>query len=266
MNKIISVSNELITTSYSRAIRELNLESVKNNLISSVDENSNNESTKQVIRGIISYTIVPNEVIVEDMTNEAKLAAEKQVIPVMINEGETVALAGELITPEKVELISQSGNTLSSRGTGFTKYILALIAILIPTAIWIIYIYNLHMDVYLSNKFFILMVGNLLTLMVSAIAERFSVSLVPLLALALITAIYVDVRLTIPNSINVIVLLTIFYRITNTEIIYLLTLVVLIAVYGNSFGNKINIFKVSLISAILALHFIPSLGWRLLME
>ena len=92
MNKIISVSNELITTSYSRAIRELNLESVKNNLISSVDEISNNESTKQVIRGIISYTIVPNEVIDEDMTNEAKLAAEKQVIPVMVNEGETVAL------------------------------------------------------------------------------------------------------------------------------------------------------------------------------
>lgn len=92
MNKIISVSNELITTSYSRAIRELNLESVKNNLISSVDEISNNESTKQVIRGIISYTIVPNEVNDEDMTNEAKLAAEKQVIPVMVNEGETVAL------------------------------------------------------------------------------------------------------------------------------------------------------------------------------
>lgn len=252
LNKIISVSNDLLSSAYSRGIRELNLENEKINLINSVDEISEDGNMGGIIKKIISYSMVPNEIVDEELTENARNNAAERVEPVMVNEGDTVALAGELITADKVELISKSGNKLDTNESIGIKFIRAALLILLPMVIWLAYIYNLQSSVYLSNKFIVLIIANLILLMISALSVRLSPIFIPIIALALITGIYVHEKMTIPNAIYMILVASIFYGLMGEEIVFLLLAIFPVGIFINKNSSNSEIFRVSLISSLLA--------------
>lgn len=68
-----------------------------------------NRTAREVVQELARYAIMPNKFYDKEATNEARSEAREGAARVVIPEGQVIVAKGELITPEKYELLENAG-------------------------------------------------------------------------------------------------------------------------------------------------------------
>jgi len=68
-----------------------------------------NRTAREIVQELARYAIMPNKFYDKEATNEARASARENTARVVIPEGEVIVAKGELITPEKYELLENAG-------------------------------------------------------------------------------------------------------------------------------------------------------------
>jgi putative nucleotidyltransferase with HDIG domain len=254
-NNIVSISSDLLSDTFNRGVRENNLSSELELLINSVDDLEKNEKANNVIKDILRNALTPNEIIDEERTEQLKNQAVEQVEPVIVEVGDIVLLKGETITEDKLNLLLLSGNNISDGNRNIFFRFGPYIFILALTFIYTMYLYTIEESVYLSSKFYIILISNLLGILMSSILSNINIVLIPALLIALIVSFYIDRSLVLINGLYFSILVFYFEKINGAGLTYLNIIGILVVIFINRKNSRYTNFVVSvgitLVSAIL---------------
>lgn len=254
-NNIVSISSDLLSDTFNRGVRENNLSSELELLINSVDDLEKNEKANNVIKDILRNALTPNEIIDEERTEQLKNQAVEQVQPVIVEVGDIVLLKGETITEDKLNLLLLSGNNISDGNRNIFFRFGPYIFILALTFIYTMYLYTIEESVYLSSKFYIILISNLLGILMSSILSNINIVLIPALLIALIVSFYIDRSLVLINGLYFSILVFYFEKINGAGLTYLNIIGILVVIFINRKNSRYTNFVVSvgitLVSAIL---------------
>ena len=254
-NNIVSISSDLLSDTFNRGVRENNLSSELELLINSVDDLEKNEKANNVIKDILRNALTPNEIIDEERTEQLKNQAVEQVEPVIVEVGDIVLLKGETITEDKLNLLLLSGNNISDGNRNIFFRFGPYIFILALTFIYTMYLYTIEESVYLSSKFYIILISNLLGILMSSMLSSINIVLIPSLLIALIVSFYIDRSLVLINGLYFSILVFYFEKINGAGLTYLNIIGILVVIFINRKNSRYTNFVVSvgitLVSAIL---------------
>lgn len=254
-NNIVSISSDLLSDTFNRGVRENNLSSELELLINSVDDLETNEKANNVIKDILRNALTPNEIIDEERTEQLKNQAVEQVEPVIVEVGDIVLLKGETITEDKLNLLLLSGNNISDGNRNIFFRFGPYIFILALTFIYTMYLYTIEESVYLSSKFYIILISNLLGILMSSMLSSINIVLIPSLLIALIVSFYIDRSLVLINGLYFSILVFYFEKINGAGLTYLNIIGILVVIFINRKNSRYTNFVVSvgitLVSAIL---------------
>lgn len=253
INKISSISLDLLAGTYNRGVKESDLATELDLLKESVKGLEDNPRSADVIKEILSSALVANEVLDEEKTNELKSLAEEKVEPVIIEKGDIVILKGETITEEKLELLALSGNQLTDGSNlGFLRQFTPHIFIIVSIVVYTIYIYNLEPLIYLSSKLYIILISNLTAIIMTYFLSQINALLIPVLMVALIISFYVEKRIILVNGLYISVLISYFETISIAAFAYLNLIGVLVMIFVKNDNSRNSNFVMSVISAVIA--------------
>ncbi|WP_127533013.1 HD family phosphohydrolase [Paenibacillus kobensis] len=88
-----------------------------------------NRTAREIVQELARYAIMPNKFYDKESTNAARASARENTARVAIPEGEVIVAKGELITPEKYELLENAG-LLQDRKTYWPQLGTLLLSIL----------------------------------------------------------------------------------------------------------------------------------------
>ncbi|NME48994.1 HD family phosphohydrolase [Enterococcus cecorum] len=261
LNEIQSLSLKYIDQEFKKQIKEADVTAILKELNQQVNELKTTETSKNLVKTILSKAIVPNSFLNEKKTEQLRQKARDDVQPVMIYQGEIIVREGSQIDAAAMEKLKLLGLT-NQRGSIFPMVALILVIIL-----QLIVLYSITRQEKDLKRRIIKIVFYLLMMFVSIVVmktiqviQNESISYLSLLYPAMFTPFAVNVllerRLAIVAALFQVILVNfIFYDAIGTSVVTIIVIAYLFAGLMGTLLKRHNLYKQRLQAMLLALGF-----------
>ena len=261
LNEIQSLSLKYIDQEFKKQIKEADVTAILKELNQQVNELKTTETSKNLVKTILSKAIVPNSFLNEKKTEQLRQKARDDVQPVMIYQGEIIVREGSQIDAAAMEKLKLLGLT-NRRGSIFPMVALILVIIL-----QLIVLYSITRQEKDLKRRIIKIVFYLLMMFVSIVVmktiqviQNESISYLSLLYPAMFTPFAVNVllerRLAIVAALFQVILVNfIFYDAIGTSVVTIIVIAYLFAGLMGTLLKRHNLYKQRLQAMLLALGF-----------
>lgn len=261
LNEIQSLSLKYIDQEFKKQIKEADVTAILKELNQQVNELKTTETSKNLVKTILSKAIVPNSFLNEKKTEQLRQKARDDVQPVMIYQGEIIVREGSQIDAAAMEKLKLLGLT-NQRGSIFPMVALILVIIL-----QLIVLYSITRQEKDLKRRIIKIVFYLLMMFVSIVVmktiqviQNESISYLSLLYPAMFTPFAVNIllerRLAIVAALFQVILVNfIFYDAIGTSVVTIIVIAYLFAGLMGTLLKRHNLYKQRLQAMLLALGF-----------
>ena len=261
LNEIQSLSLKYIDQEFKKQIKEADVTAILKELNQQVNELKTTETSKNLVKTILSKAIVPNSFLNEKKTEQLRQKARDDVQPVMIYQGEIIVREGSQIDAAAMEKLKLLGLT-NQRGSIFPMVALILVIIL-----QLIVLYSITRQEKDLKRRIIKIVFYLLMMFVSIVVmktiqviQNESISYLSLLYPAMFTPFAVNVllerRLAIVAALFQVILVNfIFYDAIGTSVVTIIVIAYLFAGLMGTLLKRHNLYNQRLQAMLLALGF-----------
>ena len=261
LNEIQSLSLKYIDQEFKKQIKEADVTAILKELNQQVNELKTTETSKNLVKTILSKAIVPNSFLNEKKTEQLRQKARDDVQPVMIYQGEIIVREGSQIDAAAMEKLKLLGLT-NQRGSIFP-----MVALILVIVLQLIVLYSITRQEKDLKRRIIKIVFYLLMMFVSIVVMKTiqviqdeSISYLSLLYPAMFTPFAVNVllerRLAIVAALFQVILVNfIFYDAIGTSVVTIIVIAYLFAGLMGTLLKRHNLYKQRLQVMLLALGF-----------
>lgn len=261
LNEIQSLSLKYIDQEFKKQIKEADVTAILKELNQQVNELKTTETSKNLVKTILSKAIVPNSFFNEKKTEQLRQKARDDVQPVMIYQGEIIVREGSQIDAAAMEKLKLLGLT-NQRGSIFP-----MVALILVIVLQLIVLYSITCQEKDLKRRIIKIVFYLLMMFVSIVVmktiqviQNESISYLSLLYPAMFTPFAVNVllerRLAIVAALFQVILVNfIFYDAIGTSVVTIIVIAYLFAGLMGTLLKRHNLYKQRLQAMLLALGF-----------
>ncbi|WP_171335697.1 HD family phosphohydrolase [Enterococcus cecorum] len=261
LNEIQSLSLKYIDQEFKKQIKEADVTAILKELNQQVNELKTTETSKNLVKTILSKAIVPNSFLNEKKTEQLRQKARDDVQPVMIYQGEIIVREGSQIDAAAMEKLKLLGLT-NQRGSIFP-----MVALILVIVLQLIVLYSITRQEKDLKRRIIKIVFYLLMMFVSIVVMKTiqviqdeSISYLSLLYPAMFTPFAVNVllerRLAIVAALFQVILVNfIFYDAIGTSVVTIIVIAYLFAGLMGTLMKRHNLYNQRLQAMLLALGF-----------
>lgn len=261
LNEIQSLSLKYIDQEFKKQIKEADVTAILKELNQQVNELKTTETSKNLVKTILSKAIVPNSFLNEKKTEQLRQKARDDVQPVMIYQGEIIVREGSQIDAAAMEKLKLLGLT-NQRGSIFP-----MVALILAIVLQLIVLYSITRQEKDLKRRIIKIVFYLLMMFVSIVVMKTiqviqdeSISYLSLLYPAMFTPFAVNVllerRLAIVAALFQVILVNfIFYDAIGTSVVTIIVIAYLFAGLMGTLMKRHNLYNQKLQAMLLALGF-----------
>lgn len=261
LNEIQSLSLKYIDQEFKKQIKEADVTAILKELNQQVNELKTTETSKNLVKTILSKAIVPNSFLNEKKTEQLRQKARDDVQPVMIYQGEIIVREGSQIDAAAMEKLKLLGLT-NQRGSIFP-----MVALILVIVLQLIVLYSITCQEKDLKRRIIKIVFYLLMMFVSIVVMKTiqviqdeSISYLSLLYPAMFTPFAVNVllerRLAIVAALFQVILVNfIFYDAIGTSVVTIIVIAYLFAGLMGTLMKRHNLYNQRLQAMLLALGF-----------
>lgn len=261
LNEIQSLSLKYIDQEFKKQIKEADVTAILKELNQQVNELKTTETSKNLVKTILSKAIVPNSFLNEKKTEQLRQKARDDVQPVMIYQGEIIVREGSQIDAAAMEKLKLLGLT-NQRGSIFP-----MVALILAIVLQLIVLYSITRQEKDLKRRIIKIVFYLLMMFVSIVVMKTiqviqdeSISYLSLLYPAMFTPFTVNVllerRLAIVAALFQVILVNfIFYDAIGTSVVTIIVIAYLFAGLMGTLMKRHNLYNQRLQAMLLALGF-----------
>lgn len=261
LNEIQSLSLKYIDQEFKKQIKEADVTAILKELNQQVNELKTTETSKNLVKTILSKAIVPNSFLNEKKTEQLRQKARDDVQPVMIYQGEIIVREGSQIDAAAMEKLKLLGLT-NQRGSIFP-----MVALILAIVLQLIVLYSITRQEKDLKRRIIKIVFYLLMMFVSIVVMKTiqviqdeSISFLSLLYPAMFTPFAVNVllerRLAIVAALFQVILVNfIFYDAIGTSVVTIIVIAYLFAGLMGTLMKRHNLYNQRLQAMLLALGF-----------
>lgn len=261
LNEIQSLSLKYIDQEFKKQIKEADVTAILKELNQQVNELKTTETSKNLLKTILSKAIVPNSFLNEKKTEQLRQKARDDVQPVMIYQGEIIVREGSQIDAAAMEKLKLLGLT-NQRGSIFP-----MVALILVIVLQLIVLYSITCQEKDLKRRIIKIVFYLLMMFVSIVVMKTiqviqdeSISYLSLLYPAMFTPFAVNVllerRLAIVAALFQVILVNfIFYDAIGTSVVTIIVIAYLFAGLMGTLMKRHNLYNQRLQAMLLALGF-----------
>lgn len=261
LNEIQSLSLKYIDQEFKKQIKEADVTAILKELNQQVNELKTTETSKNLVKTILSKAIVPNSFLNEKKTEQLRQKARDDVQPVMIYQGEIIVREGSQIDAAAMEKLKLLGLT-NQRGSIFP-----MVALILAIVLQLIVLYSITRQEKDLKRRIIKVVFYLLMMFVSIVVMKTiqviqdeSISYLSLLYPAMFTPFAVNVllerRLAIVAALFQVILVNfIFYDAIGTSVVTIIVIAYLFAGLMGTLMKRHNLYNQRLQAMLLALGF-----------
>ena len=261
LNEIQSLSLKYIDQEFKKQIKEADVTAILKELNQQVNELKTTDTSKNLVKTILSKAIVPNSFLNEKKTEQLRQKARDDVQPVMIYQGEIIVREGSQIDAAAMEKLKLLGLT-NQRGSIFP-----MVALILVIVLQLIVLYSITCQEKDLKRRIIKIVFYLLMMFVSIVVMKTiqviqdeSISYLSLLYPAMFTPFAVNVllerRLAIVAALFQVILVNfIFYDAIGTSVVTIIVIAYLFAGLMGTLLKRHNLYKQRLQAILLALGF-----------
>lgn len=261
LNEVQSLSLKFIDQEFKKQIKEADVTAILKELNQQVNELKTTETSKNLVKTILSKAIVPNSFLNEKKTEQLRQKARDDVQPVMIYQGEIIVREGSQIDAAAMEKLKLLGLT-NQRGSIFP-----MVALILVIVLQLIVLYSITCQEKDLKRRIIKIVFYLLMMFVSIVVMKTiqviqdeSISYLSLLYPAMFTPFAVNVllerRLAIVAALFQVILVNfIFYDAIGTSVVTIIVIAYLFAGLMGTLLKRHNLYKQRLQVMLLALGF-----------
>lgn len=261
LNEIQSLSLKYIDQEFKKQIKEADVTAILKELNQQVNELKTTETSKNLVKTILSKAIVPNSFLNEKKTEQLRQKARDDVQPVMIYQGEIIVREGSQIDAAAMEKLKLLGLT-NQRGSIFP-----MVALILVIVLQLIVLYSITCQEKDLKRRIIKIVFYLLMMFVSIVVmktiqviQNESISYLSLLYPAMFTPFAVNVllerRLAIVAALFQVILVNfIFYDAIGTSVVTIIVIAYLFAGLMGTLMKRHNLYNQRLQAMLLALGF-----------
>lgn len=261
LNEIQSLSLKYIDQELKKQIKEADVTAILKELNQQVNELKTTETSKNLVKTILSKAIVPNSFLNEKKTEQLRQKARDDVQPVMIYQGEIIVREGSQIDAAAMEKLKLLGLT-NQRGSIFP-----MVALILAIVLQLIVLYSITRQEKDLKRRIIKIVFYLLMMFVSIVVMKTiqviqdeSISYLSLLYPAMFTPFAVNVllerRLAIVAALFQVILVNfIFYDAIGTSVVTIIVIAYLFAGLMGTLMKRHNLYNQRLQAMLLALGF-----------
>ncbi|CAI3463279.1 HDIG domain-containing protein [Enterococcus cecorum] len=261
LNEIQSLSLKYIDQEFKKQIKEADVTAILKELNQQVNELKTTETSKNIVKTILSKAIVPNSFLNEKKTEQLRQKARDDVQPVMIYQGEIIVREGSQIDAAAMEKLKLLGLT-NQRGSIFP-----MVALILAIVLQLIVLYSITRQEKDLKRRIIKIVFYLLMMFVSIVVMKTiqviqdeSISYLSLLYPAMFTPFAVNVllerRLAIVAALFQVILVNfIFYDAIGTSVVTIIVIAYLFAGLMGTLMKRHNLYNQRLQAMLLALGF-----------
>ncbi|CAI3348790.1 HDIG domain-containing protein [Enterococcus cecorum] len=261
LNEIQSLSLKYIDQEFKKQIKEADVTAILKELNQQVNELKTTETSKNLVKTILSKAIVPNSFLNEKKTEQLRQKARDDVQPVMIYQGEIIVREGSQIDAAAMEKLKLLGLT-NQRGSIFP-----MVALILAIVLQLIVLYSITRQEKDLKRRIIKIVFYLLMMFVSIVVMKTiqviqdeSISYLSLLYPAMFTPFAVNVllerRLAIVAALFQVILVNfIFYDAIGTSVVIIIVIAYLFASLMGTLMKRHNLYNQRLQAMLLALGF-----------
>ncbi|CAI3286364.1 HDIG domain-containing protein [Enterococcus cecorum] len=261
LNEIQSLSLKYIDQVFKKQIKEADVTAILKELNQQVNELKTTETSKNLVKTILSKAIVPNSFLNEKKTEQLRQKARDDVQPVMIYQGEIIVREGSQIDAAAMEKLKLLGLT-NQRGSIFP-----MVALILAIVLQLIVLYSITRQEKDLKRRIIKIVFYLLMMFVSIVVMKTiqviqdeSISYLSLLYPAMFTPFAVNVllerRLAIVAALFQVILVNfIFYDAIGTSVVTIIVIAYLFAGLMGTLMKRHNLYNQRLQAMLLALGF-----------
>lgn len=261
LNEIQSLSLKYIDQEFKKQIKEADVTAILKELNQQVNELKTTETSKNLVKTILSKAIVPNSFLNEKKTEQLRQKARDDVQPVMIYQGEIIVREGSQIDAAAMEKLKLLGLT-NQRGSIFP-----MVALILAIVLQLIVLYSITRQEKDLKRRIIKIVFYLLMMFVSIVVMKTiqviqdeSISYLSLLYPAMFTPFAVNVllerRLAIVAALFQVILVNfIFYDAIGTSVVTIIVIAYLFASLMGTLMKRHNLYSQRLQAMLLALGF-----------
>lgn len=261
LNEVQSLSLKFIDQEFKKQIKEADVTAILKELNQQVNELKTTETSKNLVKTILSKAIVPNSFLNEKKTEQLRQKARDDVQPVMIYQGEIIVREGSQIDAAAMEKLKLLGLT-NQRGSIFP-----MVALILVIVLQLIVLYSITRQEKDLKRRIIKIVFYLLMMFVSIVVMKTiqviqdeSISYLSLLYPAMFTPFAVNVllerRLAIVAALFQVILVNfIFYDAIGTSVVTIIVIAYLFAGLMGTLMKRHNLYNQRLQAMLLALGF-----------
>lgn len=261
LNELQSLSLKYIDQEFKKQIKEADVTAILKELNQQVNELKTTETSKNLVKTILSKAIVPNSFLNEKKTEQLRQKARDDVQPVMIYQGEIIVREGSQIDAAAMEKLKLLGLT-NKRGSIFP-----MVALILVIVLQLIVLYSITCQEKDLKRRIIKIVFYLLMMFVSIVVMKTiqviqdeSISYLSLLYPAMFTPFAVNVllerRLAIVAALFQVILVNfIFYDAIGTSVVTIIVIAYLFAGLMGTLMKRHNLYNQRLQAMLLALGF-----------
>lgn len=261
LNEIQSLSLKYIDQEFKKQIKEADVTAILKELNQQVNELKTTETSKNLVKTILSKAIVPNSFLNEKKTEQLRQKARDDVQPVMIYQGEIIVREGSQIDAAAMEKLKLLGLT-NQRGSIFP-----MVALILAIVLQLIVLYSITRQEKDLKRRIIKIVFYLLMMFVSIVVMKTiqviqdeSISYLSLLYPAMFTPFAVNIllerRLAIVAALFQVILVNfIFYDAIGTSVVTIIVIAYLFAGLMGTLMKRHNLYNQRLQAMLLALGF-----------
>lgn len=261
LNEVQSLSLKFIDQEFKKQIKEADVTAILKELNQQVNELKTTETSKNLVKTILSKAIVPNSFLNEKKTEQLRQKARDDVQPVMIYQGEIIVREGSQIDAAAMEKLKLLGLT-NQRGSIFP-----MVALILVIVLQLIVLYSITCQEKDLKRRIIKIVFYLLMMFVSIVVMKTiqviqdeSISYLSLLYPAMFTPFAINVllerRLAIVAALFQVILVNfIFYDAIGTSVVTIIVIAYLFAGLMGTLLKRHNLYKQRLQVMLLALGF-----------
>lgn len=261
LNEVQSLSLKFIDQEFKKQIKEADVTAILKELNQQVNELKTTETSKNLVKTILSKAIVPNSFLNEKKTEQLRQKARDDVQPVMIYQGEIIVREGSQIDAAAMEKLKLLGLT-NQRGSIFP-----MVALILVIVLQLIVLYSITRQEKDLKRRIIKIVFYLLMMFVSIVVMKTiqviqdeSISYLSLLYPAMFTPFAVNIllerRLAIVAALFQVILVNfIFYDAIGTSVVTIIVIAYLFAGLMGTLMKRHNLYNQRLQAMLLALGF-----------
>lgn len=261
LNEVQSLSLKFIDQEFKKQIKEADVTAILKELNQQVNELKTTETSKNLVKTILSKAIVPNSFLNEKKTEQLRQKARDDMQPVMIYQGEIIVREGSQIDAAAMEKLKLLGLT-NQRGSIFP-----MVALILVIVLQLIVLYSITRQEKDLKRRIIKIVFYLLMMFVSIVVMKTiqviqdeAISYLSLLYPAMFTPFAVNIllerRLAIVAALFQVILVNfIFYDAIGTSVVTIIVIAYLFAGLMGTLMKRHNLYNQRLQAMLLALGF-----------